>query len=160
MKSLVIYYSRTNNTDMVAKELARLISGDIIRVEEERPRQDGIGNVITFFQLLFGSKTKLKPVTLTTEGYDAIYLGTPVWYKKPSLPIQTVISELDFSGKKVYLFGTSRQGADPAFSVMKRQIAAKGGKVIDTMGVRTNKSGKMVFRTVKEHLLNWINKVR
>lgn|GEM_PF-176683 len=46
--------------------------------------------------------------------YDVIYLGSPVWFRKPPKIILSFLDKYDLKGKKIYLFVTS--GGSPVFN--------------------------------------------
>jgi flavodoxin len=60
MKNLIVYYSWTGNTEVAAKELHRLIGGDLDRIVEVKPRKGKIGFITGAFEALFGLKSKIK----------------------------------------------------------------------------------------------------
>jgi len=89
MKSLVVYYSKSENTEKVAKAIARGSEAELKRVEEVNPKN--------------------------VSDYSLIYIGTPVHALAPAKPIKKFLRELpDLPGKKgagfctMHAFGDKR----------------------------------------------------
>ena len=108
MKSLIIYYSETGNTEKVAKAIALAIAGEVKRVEE------------------------VKPDELTD--YDLIFIGTPVHGSRPAKKIGDFIDSLpQLSGKKAAAFCTMHIGGDKmTFRTIKEKLEKKGIIFIDS----------------------------
>ena len=108
MKSVVIYYSATGNTEKVAKAIAGAVAGEIKRVEE------------------------IKPAELAD--YDLIFIGTPVHGSRSSKKIEDFLDELpQLSGKKGAAFCTMHiGGAKMTFKIIKEKLEKKGIIFIDS----------------------------
>ena len=102
MKSIFIYYSYTGNGDFVADYLKE--KGVEIRqvIREKKLPKSFFGGVMAG-GFLAGIKHKDKIVGFDSniEGYDSIIIGSPIWNGRFSSPINTVLSQLDLSNKKV-----------------------------------------------------------
>ncbi|MBR1640382.1 MAG: NAD(P)H-dependent oxidoreductase [Treponema sp.] len=110
--TLIIYYSLEGNVDFLARDLAKKLNADLFRIETVKnyPKKG-------LFKFLHGGKDAIsgfKPELKTTlpdiSLYKSIVIGTPVWAGNPAAPINTVLDELDFSGKKVAAFASSAGG--------------------------------------------------
>lgn len=67
-----------------------------------------------FCQIFTGSVHFAKPALRSVPdvlGYDTVVLGAPVWAGKPAAPLNTLLSEVDFSGKRVAAFASSAGGS-------------------------------------------------
>ena len=93
-KTLVLYYSLTGNTKMVAEEIARNVGADIEAIEE---REQGV-------------LPEIQPVQADLSKYDVIFLGYPVWFGTYAPPVITWLNSVDLSGKKVVPFCTFGSG--------------------------------------------------
>lgn len=158
MKNLVIYYSRTGNTDTVAKEISKAINGDIKKIELNN-------NKINFFWAGFtastGKKAKIKTIDLNLKDYDNIFIGSPIWAGKSSTPINTLLDKADFSGKKVYVFITQADTKTPSsvYESIAARVEAKGGKVIDSFFVQTDMKNPITSEQASRLVVEWINKI-
>lgn len=108
VKSLVIYYSETGNTEKVAKAIAEAIAGDIKRVEEAKPDE--------------------------LADYDLIFIGTPVHGSRPARKIEDFLDRLpELSGKKAAAFCTTHLFGDKTtFQIIKEKVEKKGIIFVDS----------------------------
>jgi len=160
MKNLIVYYSWTGNTEVVAKELHRLIGGDLDRIEEVKPRKGNIGFMKGAFEALFGMKSKIKQTNFPLSGYDNIYLGAQVWASKSSPAINSYIDSGDFKGKDVYLFITLADDKYPqtAIDIIRKRIEKRGGRLADSIVIRTVMNRVITPEEFGDSLVNWISK--
>jgi flavodoxin len=78
-KILVVYYSRTGNTERVAKDVAAALNADIEKLIDKKNRK----GLFAFFgsgrDAMKKRKTELEPTIKNPADYDLVILGTPVW---------------------------------------------------------------------------------
>jgi flavodoxin len=132
VKALVVYYSLTGKTDVVARALAKELGADVRRVEEvEKPSANWWFIITGAISAMRGVESEIKPIDIGFEGYDRIFVGSPVWGGSPSTPINAFIAKADFTGKQVIPFMT--MGSDDASGALKKmseRIEKKGGKIV------------------------------
>jgi flavodoxin len=107
MKILIAYYSKTGNTERVAKELASKLGADIEKIIDKKNR----GGV---FDSIFGGRAAMKKQTTEIEiaaknpaDYDLAIIGTPVWASDMTPAIRTYIDKNKESLKEWAFFITS-----------------------------------------------------
>lgn len=156
MKSLVVYYSRSGNTETVAKEISNAVNGDIKKLELKKD----ISFMGAAFSALLGLKGKIKPMDLNLKDYDNIFIGTPVWAGKTSTPINTFLSQANLAGKNVFIFATQADEKTPnlVYESIANRVEAKGGKVIDSFFVQTDMKNPLTPEQAKGPVTEWINK--
>lgn len=134
VKTLVVYYSLTEKTHVVAQALAKELGADVRRVEDvEKPSVTWWFIVTGAMSAMRGAESPIKPVDTGLQGYDRVFVGSPVWGGSPSTPINAFIAKADFTGKEVIPFMT--MGGDDASGALKKmteRIEKKGGKVTDS----------------------------
>jgi flavodoxin len=132
MKALVVYYSLTGKTDVVAQALAKELGADVRRVEDvEKPSVNWWFIITGAISAIRGVESEIKPIDTGFGGYDRIFVGSPVWGGSPSTPINAFITKADFTGKDVIPFMT--MGGDDASGALKKmseRIERKGGKIV------------------------------
>jgi flavodoxin len=151
---LVVYYSLTGNTELVAKTIADEFKGELRKIEEVKDR--GKGFKLYFFggfNASMGKCSELKPADFDIKKYDLVFIGSPVWGGRTVPAINTFIEKADFADKKVILFFT--MGSKSAGNAAKKpsgKIEKKGGKVIGWFGTRSEKGKQeeMIENTKKE----------
>ena len=106
MKSLVVYYSKSGNTEKVARAIATGLGTQAKSIKEVTPAE--------------------------LKNYDLICFGTPVHRASPSEEITGFISQLpDLSGKKAAVFCTkSIAGDKPTLAALSKALEAKGMVVL------------------------------
>jgi len=106
MKSLVVYYSYSGNTRLIAESIAKAVNADIEELKPKKPlNASGVGYVVWGLkQLMSQSKPKIFPLEHNLNAYDLIIIGTPVWSYTVAPPIRTFISDNNNMSKKVALF--------------------------------------------------------
>jgi len=131
MKTVIVYYSLSNNTKAAAELLSEKLGADLVELKEEK-----VGNVI---QAFFRKQTTLlgEPWKTANEA-ERIYLMFPIWASK-SVPAMNAFvrdSRSDFHKKEVYIITFQ---ASPDF---KNSV-----KVHDYIGNFVRKGGGIVKET-------------
>jgi flavodoxin len=134
MKTLVVYYSLTGKTDVVAQALAKELGADVRRVEDvEKPSVTWWFILTGAISAMWGAGSEIKPIDISFQGYDRVFVGSPVWGGSPSTPINAFIAKADFTGKEVIPFMTmGGDDASGALKKMSKRIEKKGGKIVDS----------------------------
>lgn len=131
MKTVIVYYSLSNNTKKAAEILSEKLGADLVELKEEK-----VGNV---FQAFFRKSTKLlMDPWKTAEAADRLYLMFPIWASK-SVPAMNAFvrdQKADFHKKEVYIVTFQ---ASPDF---KNSV-----KVHDYIGNYVRKGGGIVKET-------------
>ena len=127
MSTAVVYFSLNGNTDYAAKEIAKALSADCIRLEPEKPYPDN--GFAKFFKgggsAVMGEKPALRPYIFDAASYDTVIFGFPVWAARVTPPIRTFVEEQKASlkGKRIAAFACqSGNGAQKAFPKLKEAL--------------------------------------
>lgn len=156
MKNLVVYYTKSGNTETVAQEISKAVGGELKRIELTKEISFGRAAISS----LMGLEGKIKPVDFNVKDYDNIFIGSPIWAGKISTPINAFLHETDFTGKNVFVFIT--QGNDKAPSAVYESIAkyveGKGGKVADTFFIQTGMRNPVTAEQAGEQVSEWLDK--
>lgn len=111
--TLVVYFSRTGNTDKIANYIIDLTDADSYRIEAAVPYTDA--------DIQYQDSTcranqeqndksvrpEIAEPLASIDGYDVIYLGYPIWWGEEPRIIDTFLESFDFSDKTVIPFCTS-----------------------------------------------------
>lgn len=112
-KSLVVYFSASGVTRMVANELKDVLDSDLFEIVPE--------NKYTSMDLDWTNKNSRSTIEMHDEmsrpkilnkltsidAYENIFIGYPIWWDLPPRIINTFIEENDLTNKNIYLFATS-----------------------------------------------------
>lgn len=108
-KILVVYFSYTGNTRNIANQIHEKVGGDIVEIEPVTPYSTDYKTVEN--QGLKEENEDYKPEIKTKvdniESYDAILIGSPIWWYQIAPPVKTFLDQNNLSGKKVALFTTN-----------------------------------------------------
>jgi flavodoxin len=117
----VVYYSRTGNTDRVAKAIAAKHGWDLERLVDRHDRSGVLGWARSVVDALLGSRTRLAPLEHDLRNYDVFVIGTPTWVLGPSTPVRAFLREHAYHLRAVALFATCLgRGAGRALVEMER----------------------------------------
>ena len=143
-KVLVLYYSQTETTKAVAREIATALGADM---EEVVPVEPYSGTYDETIQRCLREREgnilpPIQPVKANIADYDIVFLGYPVWFGTCALPMLTCLDELDLAGKKVVPFCTFGSGGlqSSAADIVKKQPQAE---VLPGYGVRAARMAAM-----------------
>lgn len=165
---LVIYYSRSGNTEAMAREVARKFNADIVKIEAERYSLDYQGwryaandadDKVTMVQI--------SPEIVDMKKYRLVFIGSPIWWYRPAPPLWTFVEKNDFKEKNVILFNTfNSRFKSEEIEKFRGEIEKKGGRLIDHIFIRRGrvyyqKSGEQLIgesrEIVEEKMKEWIN---
>ncbi|MFC2024487.1 flavodoxin family protein [Chloroflexota bacterium] len=151
MKKLVVFYSASGNTEIVAKTIAKDLKADLCRLEEIRKRSRFLTFLVGSFAEMRGKCIDIKPVEFNVHNYDLILLGSPIWASKPVPAINTFIRNTDLKNKEVITFLTmGGTGYEKATNNMTMKIEKSLGKVIDSFGVRATRNSDAIVKETKK----------
>ncbi|MDR2623824.1 MAG: flavodoxin domain-containing protein [Methanobrevibacter sp.] len=138
MKTLILYYSGTGKTEIVAKTLSSQLSGDLLKVTDHKERNSFKSRIRSAIDAFRENKTKISPKKLDLDDYDLIYVGTPVWMTNPVPAIITAIDTYNFKGKNIVLFATMKNvGGNKAIKRMDEKFQSRGARVINSFTIKT-----------------------
>lgn len=105
---LVAYFSKTGNTEILAKEIAAETGGTLARIRATQPYPaDKKANMErTKAEYENGARPAIECDVLDVSDYDVIFVGYPLWCAKAPAPIFTFLESHDLSGKKIVPFVT------------------------------------------------------
>lgn len=136
MKNLVVYYSRTNNTKIVAQTIKSEIGADLLEIKDKTNRSGPLGYLKGSIDALREKSTSIEYEKVNLKDYDTVYIGTPVWASKPTPAILEFIRENDFGGVKVVTFATMGSGGDETtINYMNHRIISGGGKIKNSFSI-------------------------
>ena len=111
---LVVYASRSGNTERVAKEICTQLNGDLLEVEPETSYDDDYNAMLDRAQeelaaIRQGNYPPIKTSVEDFDKYDMIFVGYPIWYSSMATPMQTFLHNhaSKLAGKTLALFATS-----------------------------------------------------
>ena len=162
----VIFYSRTGNTRTVAEVIAETFDFHLQEITDLKDRTGFFGFIGGMIDVRKNPVTTISPETVSLEGFDILFIGSPIWGMKFAPAITTFLQGTDFTGKKVILFTTtSSRMKQTAFDEYSELIHTKGGTVIDTFFLKTFWKKSIEIRNAAEEIVTakkemWTKKVQ
>ncbi len=84
MKTLCLYYTRTNSTKEVMENISKIIGADIAEYTDGKDRSGFLGYVGACFATVNNSLSKVFiKGEIDLKSYDRIIIGMPVWVEGP-----------------------------------------------------------------------------
>ncbi len=120
---LIVYFSRTGNTEKVAYKIAPVLNGDIEKIVDLKPASYmGEG-----FAAAIGRKTEIRKPEKNPKDYDLVIIGTPIWAWKMTPAVRTYIEMYRDSFKNVAFFTTSGGTAPDKIVKSMEELSGKEG---------------------------------
>jgi flavodoxin len=122
-KTLVVYFSRSGNTRVVAGLIQRRLNADIVELERAAPYPADYLETVAEATRERDRSTEpaLKDGIPALAAYDTIYLGFPIWGETAPAVIRSFLRRNDTAGKTLIPFIThGGYGVGRAISVLER----------------------------------------
>lgn len=155
MNKLVVYFSYTGNTRMIANKIKEKLNCDILEIKTVIPYSEDYDTVVNDEQNSEASNhlPEIQDIDIDLNNYDEIILGTPVWWYRPAPAIRTFLNKNNLSEKTIKPFATNAGWLGKTF------------KEIDILcpNSNVNKGMNIVFKSYSDKLItkeqdidNWI----
>ena len=155
-KAIILYYSRTGDTRVVAKTIREALDCDLQEIKDLKDRSGLKGFWGGMKDVTDKVKSEIKPETLNLDAYDLIFICSPTWGMHFSPAITTFMSTMDFKDKKVVLAAVARLDMKAEkLDEMSKEIRSKGGEVVKDFVIKTwFKSPEEIKEQTKKHIKN------
>lgn len=131
MKTLIVYYSRTNVTKGIANKIQKELNCDIEEITDGGKYKGKLGFMKGGMNATMGRTSDIDPISKNPSDYDLVIIGTPVWSSNMATPIFTYLIKYRDQIKNMASFCTCMGGGyDKALDNMAE---VSGKKQISTM---------------------------
>ncbi|MCQ2970959.1 MAG: NAD(P)H-dependent oxidoreductase [archaeon] len=138
MATLIIYYSQSGKTELVAHTLAKNLRANVLRIQDLKNRNGFKNKFIASISAFRESKTDITPARVDLTDYDTIIFGTPTWAGNPTPAILTIIDRCNLTGKDVILFATmDGSRGDTNIERLEEKVKMRGARVIESFTIAT-----------------------
>ena len=147
------------NTQILAKYISNYTKADLYHIVGDNKYPEDHMEIVN--QAKIEMNQQLRPKLINPldnfSQYETIFLGYPIWYKKPPMAVYTFLENFDFTNKKVFLFCTHEgSGQSDTFSLIKgilnKAKVSIGGLVMK--GTETRKA------EAKQKVEDWLKKLK
>ncbi|MFO8191374.1 MAG: hypothetical protein R6U08_01145 [Bacillota bacterium] len=147
MAAAVVFYSRSNNTRTGAMFLADRLNAELVELVEAQKRRGLTGFLKSGYQAVARRASELegKPWE-KIEGFDKLYLMTPIWGGNGTPAMNRFVRKADFSGKEVtvvtFQSDIKLKGSEKVHSTYKEIIESRGGRFMKGIALHSTLPGK------------------
>lgn len=148
-KTLVVYYSYTNNVHRIVSALTNRIEADVLRVE---PAEKGLDYAADNYAIGSAqiaairnnpddeaSYPAIDPVDVNLADYDCIMIGAPLWWSNMAAPLQTFLFQhgKEMSGKHIGLIVSSASSGISGVESDAKRLIPEGGFFSPSLWIRS-----------------------
>ena len=149
MRSLVIFYTRSGNTGLVAHTIKREIKAHVKEIIDYTTQR----TVLDYMFTSLIDSSSINPRKIDIDYYGTIFIGTPIWLGSVTPAINKIIDNTDFKNKNVILFNTMKiGGSHNAMEKMAKLVHKQNGNVIGAFSIRTNCSDLEIMSRTRKAL--------
>ena len=106
-KTLILYYSRTGTTAIVAEAMTKVLNADIAEIKCHRYDPGWFRYLLAGYDSVKGHLPSVDSPEIDLDNYDLVILGAPIWTSYPALPLHSYLSRNPNLPDRVALFLTS-----------------------------------------------------
>mgnify|MGYP004648901677 CR=1 FL=1 len=156
MSKLIVYFSYTGNTRMIAEKIRERLNCDVLEIKTVIPYSKDYDTVVNDEQNGEASNhlPEIQDINIDLSKYDEIILGTPVWWYRPVPAIRTFLTRNDVSGKTIKPYATNAGWLGRTFKEIEKLCPNSNVKQGMNI-VFKSYTDKLVTR--EEEIENWIN---
>ncbi len=136
-RTLIAYFSRTGNTETIAKMIAAETGGTLFRITTvaSYPSDYTETTEVASDEQKNNARPELATHVENIDQYDVIYLGYPIWWGTMPMAMFTFLEEYNFSGKTIVPFCT-HGGSSFGRSITDITSLAPSATLLDGFEVR------------------------
>lgn len=166
-KTLIVYYSFTNNIHTIATDLLTQIEdADMLRVEPAEEGLDYAANNYAIGSALIqairnnpndaASYPEIQPVEINIADYDRIIVGTPLWWSNMAAPLQTFLFHHgdEMKGKDIGLIVSSSSSGISGVEADAKRLIPEGKFLEPSLWIRSSQTSNC-----HSLIADWLNKI-
>ncbi|RAP54565.1 MAG: hypothetical protein BZ137_01555 [Methanosphaera sp. rholeuAM130] len=135
MKTLIVYYSRTNITKKVAEYIAEKLDCDIEQIIPKVNYNSKIGYARGIKDAIAAKIVELEDLTYDPVDYDEVIFGVPVWASKAANPLISYIDKNKGKFNDIKIFVTAgSSGFESTINQIEEYVGFNASK---TMTLKT-----------------------
>ena len=150
-KTLIVYYSYTNNTEQIVDDLKTMINADVIEVEPANKNLDYAANnyAIGTEQLNKiknnpndeSSYPAIDPVIVDMSKYNTVIIATPLWWSLMASNMQTLLFKYgdEMAGKNIGLIVSSHSSGISGVEADAKRLVPNGKFYAKSLWINASK---------------------
>lgn len=165
-KTLIVYYSYTNNVHSIINDLQTQIEADVVRVEPTEKGIDYAANNYAIGSALIQAirdnpnDTNSYPSIETTidnlSDYDRIIIGAPLWWSNMAAPLQTFLFQYgsQMEGKNIGLIVSSASSGINGVESDAKRLIPGGNFLTPSLWIRSSQTSNC-----HSMIADWLNEI-
>ena len=165
-KTLVVYYSFTNNVHTIATDLQTQTDADVVRIEPAEEGLDYAANNYAIGSALISairnnpndasSYPDIKPVDVNLGDYDMVIVATPLWWSNMAAPMQTFLfhNGAQMAGKKIGLIVSSASSGISSVEADAHRLIPDGDFLAPSLWIRSSQTS-----SCHSMIQNWLEQI-
>lgn len=165
-KTLIVYYSYTNNVERIVNGLRSQIEADVIEVEPAEKGLDYAANnyAIGSAQIAAirenpndaASYPAIDPINVDMSQYSTIIIGAPLWWSNMAAPLQTFLFQhgKEMAGKNIGLIVSSASSGISGVESDAKRLIPEGKFLSPSLWIRSSQTSN-----AKTLLQNWLQAI-
>lgn len=151
-KTLIVYYSFTNNVRTIATELQSQTGADMVEIEPAEEGLDYAANNYAIGSALISairenpddaaSYPDIKPVNVNLSEYDMVIVAAPLWWSNMAAPMQTFLfhNGAQMQGMKIGLIVSSASSGISGVESDAHRLIPDGDFVSPSLWIRSSQT--------------------
>ena len=151
-KTLIVYYSYTNNVHTIINDLRTQIEADVIRVEPAEKGLDYAANNYAIGSALIrairdnpnnaSSYPTIDPVEVQFEKYKTIIVAAPLWWSNMAAPMQSFLFShgAEMADKNIGLIVSSASSGISSVEADAKRLIPKGKFLTPSLWIRSSET--------------------
>ena len=151
-KTLIVYYSYTNNVEKIVNELSRQIEADVVEIEPAEKGLDYAANnyAIGSAQIAAirsnpydsSSYPAIDAVNVNLDEYDTIIIAAPLWWSQMAAPLQTYLfhNGKEMTGKNIGLIVSSASSGISGVEADAKRLIPDGNFLNPSLWIRSSQT--------------------
>ena len=165
-KTLIVYYSFTNNVHAIINDLQTQIEADVIRIEPAKKGIDYAANNYAIGSALIqairnnpndaNSYPSIETTIENLSDYDRIIIGAPLWWSNMAAPLQTFLFQYgsQMEGKSIGLIVSSASSGINGVESDAKRLIPDGNFLSPSLWIRSSQT------TICHSLItSWLNEI-
>lgn len=165
-KTLIVYYSYTNNVERIVNELRSQIEADVIEVEPAEKGIDYAANNYAVGSALIAairenpydsaSYPAIDPVDVDMSQYSTIIIGAPLWWSNMAAPLQSFLFQYgkEMADKNIGLIVSSASSGISGVEGDAKRLIPDGNFLSPSLWIRSSQTSN-----AKTLLQNWLQAI-
>ena len=165
-KTLVVYYSYTNNVEKIVTQLSRQIEADVVEIEPVQKGLDYAANNYAIGSAQIGaikinpdnssSYPAIEPVNVNLDEYDTIIIAVPLWWSQMAAPLQTFLFHNGklMAGKSIGLIVSSASSGISGVEADAKRLIPDGHFLNPSLWIRSSQTSN-----ASSMIENWLTEI-